>query len=237
MRLPWPALLLLLILAGCVSPKPADTVPQAALGEQIAPPPADVALSGAELWGRQSGDVRLVVVSGTHQGRKVAVRRKREIKNQWIVEYEGLRTSHLQIGDDGAVHLLSDEDLDSQSRVTYDPPLELLPARLTADENTPARSTTMTVTNLADRSPRDRGTCRYRVFVRGKQTITTPKGPVQAWIVVCVRELELSMAKGTVTVLTAYAPRGGMIAERTDQQLRAVGLFPIRKQQELMLAP
>lgn len=172
---------------------------------------------------------------GKLAGQKLPHRRSILPDGKVIDLLEGHQSAEFVVND--AVNLLADDDYASKVRVVYEPAMVVMPARLRAGETTEQLSeSSMTVTNLADGSPRDKGRCKYKVELLGKARVVTPAGSFDAWIVRTTRHLTLQMANGTVVTHSAYVEGRGLIAEHVEQNLKMLGLIAVKSEDEFRLA-
>ena len=182
--------------------------------------PRDVSIVYKVTLGQDAGRDRLLIVQGDDQG--------------WLATLTGwnrLRMSRTALG---AVQTHFEEDLVSQVRVEYDPPVTVLPARLAVGQPFEGESS-VRVFSLHDGSLRTRGTCRYRVELIGRQMITTPAGRFDAYIVRTRRHMKLSLADAIITWTDAYDPKRGQVAHRLVKKVRLLGFLPTQSMREMRL--
>lgn len=191
-------------------------------------------IDGARLNPLKPAVATISYVEGSRKGKTARMVTKAAEGEAWEQTVESIRTMFLQ-QTDGQIVLPSEKDVDENVAITYDPPLVLLPAKVTAGHKHEGKSI-MTVNNLKTGKERDKGPCHYSVELLGMQSIATPAGPIDAYLFRTVREIDLSLAKVKVTIHTAHAPERGIIMTRVEQNTRAIGLFSMSKKEEWRLA-
>ena len=142
---------------------------------------------------------------------------------RWRSKTVGRHIAHLRRDADGAVRLLGEEDLRENVVILYKPALMLMPGTLTPGETFTSRAQ-MKVRRRDTGKERDRGRCRVQITVLGMQSVQTGDGPIEAVVVLSNRHIDLQLADVEVTVTAAYEPGFGLVAERVEQQIRALGL-------------
>lgn len=201
----------------------------------VIPDGASPVMKAVDLFGDASVKRAYEFTLGKLAGQKLPHRRSILPDGKIIDLLEGHQSAEFVVDD--AVSLLAEDDYTSKVRVVYDPPMTILPAMLRAGETTEQLSeSAMTVTNLADGSPRDKGRCKYKVELLGRDNVVTPAGSFDAWIVRTTRHLTLQMASGTVVTHSAYVEGRGLIAEHVEQNLKMLGLIAIKSEDEFRLA-
>jgi hypothetical protein len=123
-------------------------------------------------------------------------------------------------------------DMTERVEVTYEPALQMLPARLTRGEPV-SNTVTMTIRNLADGKVRDQGTCELTCEHIGIETVQTPAGDFEAHIVQATRRIDLALAKVLVDVEESYAVGVGTVVETIRRDTKALGLFSIKSEEEI----
>jgi len=225
-----------LLLSACAATPPTDVVPAPPLNAlaPAVPGGGSSVMKAVALFG-DAGTKRVYEFTvGKFAGRELPHRRSILPNGKVIDLLEGHQSAEFVVND--AVNLLAEDDYASKVRVVYEPAMVVMPARLRAGETTEQLSeSSMTVTNLADGSPRDRGRCKYKVELLGKARVATPAGSFDAWIVRTTRHLSLQMAGGTVVTHSAYVEGRGLIAEHIEQNLKMLGLIAVRSEDEFRL--
>lgn len=222
-------LVALAIQAGCQTPRATDTV---------ASPVTHTALSHAppvtrlQIFPIKTGQGQIGRRIGS-QARQITDYRIEPLgTNQWRWTLQGVRVVQLRIADDGGIHLLSEEEIAEAVIVEYDPPLVLVPARLTM--NRPLeRKTYMKVKNRTDQSLRDEGWCTYKIELVGQWSVTTPTGTFNAFVLQTERQIDLRLAEVQVRAISSYAPGIGQVAEEIHRVTRPMRLFDVKQSEQL----
>lgn len=176
------------------------------------------------------------VIKGPHEGQTLEGGIESTGGSTFRLTVSDLRIVDMTHNDKGEWLLPRECDLGEKVEVLYDPPLLMLPHTLSTTEPTQPATVKMTVRHLDGGGERDKGECTYTVALLGTQRVTTPAGVFDAYIVRTVRRLNLGLAKGTVTVDTAYAVERGIVIERVTENLKAVGFITMKKESEFRLA-
>lgn len=193
-------------------------------------------ITGTMLNPLKEETVQITYTQGSHQGKTVNMVTKAAAggAGTWQQITQGIRSMTLT-NTDGQLMLLGEEDVSENVAITYAPPIVLLPAKVTAGHKHQGTSK-MTVKNLKTGAHRDSGPCNYTVELLGVQQITTPAGKFEAYVFRTVRQIDLSLAKVKVTIITAHVPERGIIMTRVEQNTRALGFISMNKKEEWQLA-
>ena len=213
-----------------------STRPHAHAYSSLSNPPGlrePAAIPATELFPLGPRQARFEFVAGPLTGTTVNYRFEAD-GNQWRQMLEGLRTVTLHRRDDGAIVIASEQDIEANALVSYDPALVMLPAQVRTSPSVRGRAE-MTVRNLNDHSLRAKGTCHYQVQMLGTSMVTTPAGKFEAVIVRTVRRISLPLADVTVTIHTAYVLDRGKIAEHIERVTRTLGTFSFTRVSDMRL--
>jgi len=150
----------------------------------------------------------------------------------WRLETRDIRRSYLQPQADGAIHIVREEQFADAVRVSYDPPLPMLPATLAAGKPFTG-SSQIRATRLADGSPVDSGRCDYRIELLGVQAIRSLADTPDAFIVRTTRHIDLALADADVVLTSAFVPGRGVVAQRIVTATRMLGLIPVRHVEQM----
>ncbi len=157
------------------------------------------------------------------------------VTDGWRLTLEGFDIVQLSLHEDGTLLTIQEEDITSRVRVHYDPPLPILPARLAVGHSLEGESR-VEIRNLSDGSVRTKGVCKYHIELFGRQWINTPAGRFDAYVVQANRQMALDMATVDVTLLNAYVPGKGQIAQTLAKKVLVMGLFPTQSEREIRVA-
>jgi hypothetical protein len=147
---------------------------------------------------------------------------------------EGKQVSHLGLTDDGDLLTSREDDMEEQVEVSYSPALTQ-PARMETGKAFTGKSQ-MTIRRMKDGSIRDQGECQYEVVLLGRQSVTTPAGPFDAYVVRTTRTLRLKLARVTVVSLDAFVDGKGSVVQNSTVTIRPLGLMGVTSKEEYRLA-
>jgi len=253
---PWTALLSALLLAGCAAnrPKPQQGatanvrfMPPCRCNDANRPTPEQLATPlpdhadyqpideiETDTLLRAPGDrAALRFTRGPHQDETVEMTVSAEDEG-WSRTLEGLRTTHFAQDDEG-LRVRGEDDFEQKVRVTYQPPLLVLPPTLESASKAQAESR-MTVTDLEGKNVRDKGHCRVEIELLGRQRVATPAGFFDAVIIRTTRTIDLGLADAEVVITAGYVPERGLVAEHIARTTRPLGLFTSKREDEMRLA-
>jgi hypothetical protein len=222
----------LIILAGCTTAVTAP-IPDATGAADRTLRAEAKPIDGATLNPLAARSGRIEYVEGKLKGKVVLVTLERE-GDGWKETTQGVHAMVMH-EDAGALVMTREEDVEENVAITYDPPFVLLPREVAMGKKVEGM-TTMTVKNLKTGSKRDSGPCQYTVELLGTQTIETPGGTFEAYVFKTVRQIDLSLAKVTVTIHTAHVPYKGIVMTRVERHTKAVGIFSMNAVEESRLA-
>lgn len=154
----------------------------------------------------------------------------------WRATLTGINRIQFARREDSTVVAMYEEDLGSHVRVFYDPPVVTLPGRLVMSRPVTGESA-VEVRNIKDNSLRARGRCRYHIELIGRQSVTTPAGEFDTYLVRTQRMMDLDMAKAKITWISAYARGRGQIAQRLTKEVHVLELFTTTSTREIRLSP
>jgi DUF3108-like len=227
-----------LALAGCqAQPKAPPTYPFGPFtAEDIVAHLPDRAYTAAELFPLRAWSGEYVVSSPPEAEPAPAPFQLEPAEGgRWRWQFPGDHEVHLTKDADGSLLIAADVDFTQAAHVDYDPPLRRLPATLKPGEAYEGESK-MVVKHTANGAVRDQGTCAYKVELIESRAVDTPAGRFDAAIVRMTRSIKLNLAQVEVTIVTAYAPGVGVVAEYVDRNTKALGLFTIQSREKLLLS-
>ncbi|MDH3583138.1 MAG: hypothetical protein OER86_02870 [Phycisphaerae bacterium] len=145
------------------------------------------------------------------------------------------RTEHLGTGADGAILVRSVEEPAWDSHTVYDPPLPLVPGDLTPGNQT-VRQARMTVYSLKNpRKTKNRGTCRVVITAAAARPLRVGSRTYSAIRIHIEYRAKLRLASVKSTCSSSYAPGVGLVAEESEEIVRALVIgWTIRQKLELV---
>lgn len=229
-------LLLVVLLTGCASQR-ADSSARPVDQFGVDPfTPVKKLPDPQQLLGPMTKAQPFDVVQGSQKGRQwIYSHTPGDAKGQQLLTFAGQHQSLLKPDVDGNMRLLWEIDYAHQVKVVYDPPIMLIPARLDAISDKPEQHK-MVCYSLDGKSTRDKGTCDVTMQVLGKQTLHTSAGKFTPIVFKTTRQLDLGLAKGTVTIFDAYVPGKGLVAHRVVRKLATMGFIPMNSTLEVQRA-
>jgi hypothetical protein len=134
------------------------------------------------------------------------------------------RIEHLGYDAKGSLVLGAVEDLDHAAYTVYDPPLPLIPADM--QPNSPMKFTcNMIVTDLKKPSvEKDRGSCVVTITADTLQPVTSPAGRYKCVRITSDYTAKLKLANIVTHTESWYAEDIGLIAEKSDETIKALFL-------------
>lgn len=133
----------------------------------------------------------------------------------------------------GDVSILREVEQPESRRVEYDPPLPMLPAKLTAGEPV-ERASDVRLYDHESGALQATGGCKAVYTLLGTKRIDTPDGPVTAYIVKTQRRYRLPLVRVDMYLLSAYEPGRGPIAGVTRRDVWLLGLLPVSRQESVV---
>lgn len=172
---------------------------------------------------------------GKRKGQTFTWRMTRGPDGTWIDEDEGAHTMVVR-EKDGAIFVIREEDTEENVRIEYDPPLELLPARLEVGK---PRETTcrMTVFDRTTGKEREQGECVHVVEFLGRRGLATAAGEVEVCRTRAVRRMALKLAQVEVVIEIDAAPGQGKLRSRIERNTKPLGLFSVKSVEEVKRLP
>ncbi|MCC7408587.1 MAG: hypothetical protein IT442_10985 [Phycisphaeraceae bacterium] len=155
----------------------------------------------------------------------------------WRWEIPTRSVVYLRRTDDGSIVITAEDSLTDNVHVEYDPPIPLLPADLDPTSKPLTGQSKMLVKNLSNNSTRDEGACRYTLELLGTQKLRTAAGRYEVIVTRATRRVDLKLADADVTILTAFSPTQGPVAQQIRRLTKALGLFPSRSDESHQRAP
>ncbi|MDX1682127.1 MAG: hypothetical protein R3336_03305 [Phycisphaeraceae bacterium] len=153
-------------------------------------------------------------------------RRYQTEEGAWRVS-TGDQVDHLVL--DEAATLVKTEIVPGDKvRTVYKPAIPIIPARLKPDQPVEGE-VDVTIYNLKGGGVKEKGTCRYRIELLGRRTITTPAGKFEAVLVRTHRQFDLNLAEAEVTLDTHYLVDRGIVHQKVHRITRPLGLFKTEK--------
>jgi len=228
----WAKVVLIAIwVSGCASTQPVGQPPLGISTGSLRPAPP-IALGDLYPITAQTSHVSRIVNQGTPMYSQYTV--KPVSRFGWQIDLQTVRATRLAFDDEGALVIVRETDMPNAVIIDYDPSIVLLPANVAMGQVIQSKSQ-VTVRNLVDGKLRDAGWCHYRWELLGIQTIATPTGPVDAYIIRTDRTLELRWAQAKVTTLAAYQLGMGWIGESIDTITRPLRMFQTQEHEEIWL--
>ncbi len=183
------------------------------------------------------------IVEGDNEGETLLIERvKTGEKGEWEHRRrregrkEPERIDRIRVESDGSVVLIETETAEHAVISRYDPPLVLAPAKLAPGE-TAEQSITLTVHPMSDpEKVNHRGRATNRITYVGDQTVQTGEGAIVAARLEAEFEADLGVTKVKNTTIEWRAEPYGLIAERGDEQARALGLLVSSLRRTILLS-
>lgn len=154
---------------------------------------------------------------------------------------EGQRTTvqrkqTLKLRADGAVLLAEEYNHAEGVEVVFDPPLEVLPARVEQGSESTGRGG-MTVHPLGDRTRvRAKGAYTSASRVERAARIRTPAGEFIAWKIVSRLDADLGPSRVSNNTESWVVPGVGLVAERQREETKVIGIKVRNNQSEWVAA-
>ena len=223
-RLLWALLpALCLAVAGCTR-----ELPLGSPGAQERVPP----IAYTTLWPLATRSGAYQITEGKGVGDTIEYALKSE-DGRWHLQLKGKTDVILSAQPDGSVQIEREDDAVEAVTVTYSPPL-VIPAILKTGK--PFEGTSdVVIRRQSDAHIREQGTCSYKVELLGRQTLTTPAGEFDAYVVRTIRTMKLRLARVKVVIFDAYVPNQGEVAERIEQTVRPLYLMASTTREERRL--
>lgn len=177
----------------------------------------------------------MAITQGKLEGERTVLQVIPAGKDGWTLRDPKGTTTHVYLNADGDVLATSEEDVEENVIVEYEPALRLLPATLVQGQPV-TDSSHMFVYNRKTKKLRDQGTIDVEIELMGRQHMQTPAGEMAVNVVRTTRRIRLNLAEATVTTYAAYAPGRGLVAERVEQNTKAIGIFSGTKTSEIRLS-
>ncbi len=229
-------MIVVLTLAGCqsepVAAPPVPRTPPAVDGpirKEVGP------VAAIDIYPLQAAKQTHHYVDGRRKGQIFTWRFERGTDNTWNDVDEGMHTMVIR-EKDGAILVVREEDSDEKVRIEYDPPLELLPAKLEVGKPRETKCR-MSVYDLATGNLREEGDCVHVVEYLGRQKRRIAAGEVDACRTRAVRRMQLKLAQVEVVIEVAAVPGQGKIWSRIERDTRALGLFSVKSAEEMNRSP
>ncbi len=142
----------------------------------------------------------------------------------WRLTLENKAATFFQPDPDGNIMIPCEDDLGENVEMTYTPALKMLPGQwpkgLVVEGDVK-----MLVKNIKTGGVREKGHCKYRVELLGRQRVSTPAGDFDTYLVRETRHIFLQMAKADSICDTWYVAEKGDVKEHTKERTKVFGLF------------
>jgi len=148
----------------------------------------------------------------------------------WLIDFPEYHASRRKFDASGDILILREDDEQEGVKVLYTPPIRI-PAKLEPGQVYRGKCKIRIVYKKSGRT-REKGDVRYEVRLIGRKRLTTPAGTFDAVLVRQTRFLDLTLADVTVEITDAVAEGWGIVANRVDQTISAVGGLYSRKSAE-----
>ncbi len=151
-------------------------------------------------------------------------------ENRYVLHKEG-RVKHVLEQTEDGIFITGEIDLMNRRRVTYDPPVPLLPAQTPPSRSRINGSSTVDVSGFESDRITDSGTCRWTLTFVGTVQVQLPMTTRRVYRYELERRIHLGFLKNAVVRVTFdYRPGTGQVRAAVDQDTRSFGLVGSREE-------
>ena len=227
--------LVLALLAGCCGKYPSSPAPQPS-GSSDAPAGGDAEVVAAlDIYPLKPATFKHQYVDGARKGQTFTWRLTRDADGLWSDTDEGAHTMFVR-EKDGAILVMREVDNEENVRIEYDPPLELLPAKLETGKPRETRCRMM-VFDLSTGAQLEEGECVHVVEYLGRRKVRSAAGEVEVCRTRAVRKMKLKLAQVEVLIEIDAVPGLGKVRSRIERNTKPLGLFSVKTVEEVKRLP